>query len=453
MIPANGAHLTVHATGISIHRTPLAAALLGQAEVTVELAEVTGVTSQAPTLLDAGWVHLDGVDLTIGFAPNQARELEDFLGDLDAARRGEAPVASTGAVPGLNLIGFDVETANADIGSICQIGVVRIVDGVEVAAGSWLCRPPAGIDHFQPGNVAVHGITPDDVADQPTFAERLPQLLEFIGDLPVVAHNAQFDAIATLRACLASDLAVPPLTYGCSLALSRAAQLGLSSHRLPVVAQALGVDLVHHHDAASDARAAAMIIVELARRAGHRGDFVSFHQAQGFTLGGLEGDRAWPVLKIRSGATVAVQERHAEPAPEKQYPEESGGGRRRAPWQSVATPDTIPEANEDADSANPLFGQNVTLSGDFEPFDKGQLWQDMAQLGASIGKNVTKKTTILVAGSWATKTSKQKRAEELIAKGQEIDIWSAEQLYAVLGIDPASADTGGTVPEDEHPPF
>lgn len=452
MIPANGAHLTVHATGISIHRTPLAAALLGQAEVTVELAEVTGVASQAPTLLDAGWAHLEGVDLTIDFAPNQARELEDFLSDLAAARRGEAPVASTGAVPGLNVVGFDVETANADIGSICQIGVVRIVDGVEVAAESWLCRPPAGIDHFQPGNVAVHGITAEDVADQPTFAERLPQLLEFIGDLPVVAHNAQFDAIATLRACLASDLAVPPLTYGCSLALSRAAQLGLSSHRLPVVAQALGVDLVHHHDATSDARAAAMIIVELARRAGHRGDFPSFHQSQGFTLGELAGEKAWPVLKVRSGGGGAVAERPAVSAEEKSTSsEESGGGRRRAPWQSVATPDTVPEANEDADSANPLFGQNVTLSGDFEPFDKGRLWHDMAELGASIGKNVTKKTTLLVAGTWATKTSKQKRAEELIAKGQEIDIWSAEQLYAVLGLDPEAADAA--VPEDEQPPF
>ncbi|WIM72236.1 exonuclease domain-containing protein [Corynebacterium suedekumii] len=385
--------------------------------------------------------------------PEPGPGLEDFLGDLDAARRGEAPVASTGAVPGLNLIGFDVETANADIGSICQIGVVRIVDGVEVAAGSWLCRPPAGIDHFQPGNVAVHGITPDDVADQPTFAERLPQLLEFIGDLPVVAHNAQFDAIATLRACLASDLAVPPLTYGCSLALSRAARLGLSSHRLPVVAQALGVDLAHHHDAASDARAAAMIIVELARRAGHRGDFPLLHQAQGFTLGGLEGDRAWPVLKIRSGTAVAVQERHTEPAPEKQYPEESGevGGARPGSRWPPRTPS--PRRTRTPIPPTRCSGRTSPSRGISSRFDKGQLWQDMAQLGADIGKNVTKKTTILVAGSWATKTSKQKRAEELIAKGQEIDIWSAEQLYAVLGIDPASADTGGTVPEDEHPPF
>ncbi len=134
-------------------------------------------------------------------------------------------------------------------------------------------------------------------------------------------------------------------------------------------------------------------------------------------------------------------------------PADAGGrprGRGPAPWQSVATPDVIPEPNPNADPDGVLFGQNVTLSGDFEPFDKGQLWSGMAEQGATVGKNVTKKTTILVAGTWATKTSKQKRAEELMAKGQEIEIWSSEQLYAVLGLDPAAAVDPIL---DDEPPF
>ncbi|WP_460490895.1 BRCT domain-containing protein, partial [Corynebacterium nasicanis] len=117
---------------------------------------------------------------------------------------------------------------------------------------------------------------------------------------------------------------------------------------------------------------------------------------------------------------------------------------RRAPWQSVATPDVIPEANPDADPTGPLFGQHVTLTGDFEPFDKGRLWSAIADLGAGVGKNVTKKTSILVAGTWATKTSKEKRAEELIAQGQDIQIWSGEQLLAVLGLEEQ---------DSEQPPF
>jgi DNA polymerase-3 subunit epsilon len=39
----------------------------------------------------------------------------------------------------------------------------------------------------------VHGITDDKVRDAPRFAEIVADLMEFIGDAPVIAHNAQFD--------------------------------------------------------------------------------------------------------------------------------------------------------------------------------------------------------------------------------------------------------------------
>ncbi|RSZ62110.1 DNA polymerase III subunit epsilon [Corynebacterium hylobatis] len=445
MIPAHGAQLSVSATSIRIERSALAAALSGEALVEVPLSSVTGVSATVPSLVDAGRVLLEGADVAVDFAPNQERAAEDFIADVEAALRGEAPAASNGGITGLSFIGLDVETANMDVGSICQIGVVRIIDGVEVAAESWLCTPPPGLDEFDPDNIAIHGITPETVAGQPGFAERLPALLDFIGDLPVVAHNAQFDMMALQRACEAGDVTVPTLAFGCSLILSRAAKLGIASHRLPVVAEVLGVPLGRHHDAMEDARAAALIVVELARNAGHRGTYTDFQHTSGFTMGTLNGERTWPVLRDRSGARIAMQKVQpdvpvAAPAEEKKAP-------RRAPWQSVSTPDVIPDPNPDADPSNPLFGQHVTLTGDFEPFDKGRLWSAIAELGAEIGKNVTRKTTVLVAGEWATKTSKEKRAEELIDKGQEIQIWTSGQLFAVLGLDPqAPAD-------DEQPPF
>jgi len=434
VIPAHGAHLSVTETSIRIEQSALAAALTGQTVVTVPLAEVTGVRCTPPTLLDVGVVLLEGPGTTVTFAPGQDRAAEDFIADVEAALRGEAPTASVGGVTGLSFVGFDVETANSDVGSICQIGVVRFIDGVEVAAESWLCAPPSELAGFEDGNVAIHGITPEMVADQPGFAERLPGLVEFIGDLPVVAHNAQFDMMALRRACLASDLPVPELTFGCSLVLSRAAELGLPDHRLPTVAAGLGVPLGRHHDATEDARAAAGIVVELARRADHRGPFRELQEDSGFLTGTLRQDAVHPVLRQRPGLpAVPAQAPAQKPA-------------RRAPWQSVATPDVIPEPNPDADPTGPLFGQHVTLTGDFEPFDKGRLWSAIADMGADIGKNVTRKTTILVAGTWATKTSKEKRAEELIAKGQDLQIWTGDQLIAVLGL---SADGS----EDEQPPF
>ena len=107
----------------------------------------------------------------------------------------------------------------------------------------------------------------------------------------------------------------------------------------------------------------------------------------------------------------------------------------RAPWQAVATPDTIPDPNPDADPKGALYGQHVTLTGDFEPYDKGLLWQGIAKRGGQVGKNVTKKTTLLVVGEWAKKTSKEKRAEELQKKGQDITMWSGAQLFSELELD------------------
>ena len=53
---------------------------------------------------------------------------------------------------------------------------------------------------------------------------------------------------------------------------------------------------------------------------------------------------------------------------------------------------------------------------------------------------MTKKTTILVVGEWASMTSKEKRARELMEKGQEIEIWPADKLLDILGL-------------NEQPPF
>ncbi|HEY7689662.1 MAG TPA: DNA polymerase III subunit epsilon, partial [Dongiaceae bacterium] len=44
-----------------------------------------------------------------------------------------------------------------------------------------------------PEAAAVHGLTGEFLADKPRFAEAVEQFLEFIGDAPLVIHNAEFD--------------------------------------------------------------------------------------------------------------------------------------------------------------------------------------------------------------------------------------------------------------------
>ena len=349
-----------------------------------------------------------------------------------------------------------METANRRWGSICQIGLVKIVDGEEVDRASWLCKPPASLAQFEEGNVAIHGITEQDVADAPDVCDCIPKMAEFVGDLPLVAHNAQFDASALRDACQASDVEVPQMLFACTLAQTRATKLDVANHRLPTLAEHFGIALDNHHDACEDAAACAGVMVGLARQAGHTGSLMSFVHDSGFTLGSIDAARVTPVLRDRSGAGRAMQAEKAsqggitaavaasaapkgsnQAGPAKRTQQNKGPQR---PWQSVATPDTVPEPSPDADPNAPLYGENITLTGEFEPHDKGELWQKIAEQGAQVGKNVTKKTTVLVVGEWATMTSKEKRARELKDKGQDIQIWQADQLLETLGL-------------DEQPPF
>lgn len=135
---------------------------------------------------------------------------------------------------------------------------------------------------------------------------------------------------------------------------------------------------------------------------------------------------------------VASEKKKLEQAPEQnttQTSAQSSGAKknkRRAPWARVATPDEVPEQNKKADVDNPLYGQTVVVTGDVEPHTKGEVWDMIAEAGGSVAKNVTKKTTLLIVGEWATMTSKEKRARELQEQGQELEIWQFEEFLKTL---------------------
>ncbi len=427
VITTHGAVIDLSPTTLTITPTALAASL-GSQQVVVALADISSVDElSAPTPTATGVVGLSNTAATVLFAPGKHHEQAEFITLIQAALQGELPKA----IPGLNFAAIDVETANSDWGSICQIGIALVQDGEITDTHCWLCQPPASLAHFDSSNIAIHGIQPEDVATAPSFADILPEVSTVVGQLPLVAHNAQFDFTAILRACAASGIPAPQWTFACSLAAARSAKLGISSHRLPVVATHLGVELRQHHDAAADAEASAGIIIALAMRSHNTGTLEEVFQQFGFTMGNLNSERVYPVLSTmpsqRGTATKTTSNR---------------GAKRPARWAKAATPDTIPEPNPDADPDHPLYGHNITLTGDFEPFDKGLLWEKMAEAGATIGKNVTKKTTMLVMGPWDSVTSKQKRAEQLIEEGQEIEMWQSTRLIDVLGLE-----------VEEEPPF
>ena len=67
----------------------------------------------------------------------------------------------------MDFVAIDVETANADLSSICQVGLVRFAAGSPVEHWSTLINPQ---DHFDDLNIAIHGIDEDAVIDAPPLS-------------------------------------------------------------------------------------------------------------------------------------------------------------------------------------------------------------------------------------------------------------------------------------------
>ena len=82
---------------------------------------------------------------------------------------------------------IDFETAHGKRWSICQVGLVRYVDGVVKDKLSILVQPP---DNFYWNNfIDIHGISPSHTVSAETFDVVWEQIESLIKDQHVVAHN------------------------------------------------------------------------------------------------------------------------------------------------------------------------------------------------------------------------------------------------------------------------
>ena len=87
---------------------------------------------------------------------------------------------------------LDVETTGLDYTKekMIEFAALRLENGKIKKEYQTLINPE---QHIRKSSIAVHGITEEMVKDAPTEAEAMPGILEFIGDNPIVAHNAIFD--------------------------------------------------------------------------------------------------------------------------------------------------------------------------------------------------------------------------------------------------------------------
>lgn len=308
---------------------------------------------------------------------------------------------------GPSFCAIDFETANSMRGSPCAVGLVKVIEGEVADTRRWLMRPPDGADWFDDFNISLHGITPAMVRGEPRFKKRLPEILDFAGGLPLVAHNAAFDLGVIRDACDESGIPWPAVSYACTLVLARRTYQ-LLSYSLPWVAEAAGWPMgENHHEPEADALAAARILLDVAAR----------NEAPDLDAVLAATHCIWGVLDP-TGWRGSVHR-------------QAGGG--------YGPP--LRDANPDADPEHPFYGREMVFTGALSSMAREDAWSLVADRGGRPAAGVTKHTDILVMGyqdayklrPGATLSAKAQKAADLRAKGQAIEIMGEVDFIQSLG--------------------
>lgn len=178
----------------------------------------------------------------------------------------------------MEFLALDVETANADMASICQIGIARFEGGR--IAGEWksYINPQCRFDGIY---IAIHGIDTGVVANAPTFAQAVSDIESALNGRIVVTHTA-FDRVAIHQAGAKCKSIPPTCTWLDSAQVVRRAwpEFSKKGYGLQNVCDSIGYKF-QAHDALEDAKAAGNIVLAAIARTGlRRLPFLNFERSQ-----------------------------------------------------------------------------------------------------------------------------------------------------------------------------
>ena len=148
-------------------------------------------------------------------------------------------------------VAFDLETTGLSSlhDTIIEIGAA-IMKGNEVLSTFQTFVDPHR--PLQPKIVDLTGINDQMLAGQPDISEAIPKFLEYVGNRPLCAHNADFDIGFVTAACEKLGLPFHP-TYVDTLILAQNLMPELGKYKLNIVADALSLPDFNHHRASDDA--------------------------------------------------------------------------------------------------------------------------------------------------------------------------------------------------------
>lgn len=172
-----------------------------------------------------------------------------------------------------DFVSIDFETLYPQRVSACSIGMVKYRNGKKVDQYYSLIRPPFDYPGKKGQTLTwVHGISEDDLRNEKTFVELLPEIENFVGGLPLVAHNASVEKSCICDMCAYYEVKTQ-LNYNNiidTLPLSKEVETkvgikveGKETHSLDAVCSRFCVPVLNHHNALEDAEMCGNLMVKL----------------------------------------------------------------------------------------------------------------------------------------------------------------------------------------------
>ena len=273
-----------------------------------------------------------------------------------------------------NFTALDFETMTAERTSACAIGLVRCEKGVILQKVFSLIRPIP--DEREKTNTFVHGITPQQTANAPTWAELYPTIAHLIEGQTIVCHNADFDIDVLLRTSDYFGITPRPANVIDTAALTHAS--------LEDACAILGITLGNHHDPLEDATACARVMLKI--------------------LG----------IDITEHHYVSLN--------------------KQSRMQRTVASETLKPLCDDEiqNKETPFYCKKVVITGVFQQFPmREDLAALLRQYGADINTSVSAKTNIVIVGQGCG-PAKMQKIEKLNSEGHDIRIIREPELIDII---------------------
>lgn len=321
----------------------------------------------------------------------------DCLKDMQAGRA-DASLPEEYVVLDTETTGFSAKTND-----MIELAAIKVRSGRQIDTFESLIAT----DQILPLDIQqLTGILLEDLADAPQAAEVIPKFADFIGNAPLVAHNAPFDMDFLKRYFSKAGLPLKNKVID-TLKLSRKAFPAMTSHKLSDLKAALNIKVEVSHRALPDVLATN----ELYRRC-----------AEALITAGqpaAEPAAAAPTEKRRPSS----RERSSTPTVHR---------------NNVKISDVVPTV-ECFDCTHPFYQKNIVFTGELS-LDRKEAMQRAVNAGAQVKSSVSGKTDYLVVGRQDLTlvgqdgmSSKEEKAQALNQSGKaHIKVISEHEFLALL---------------------